>query len=83
MSCLNPFTTLIFDMDGVLFSSSAAHSKAYDKTFKTFGYHGLPYAEIAGVRTDDVFRKVLSKEAVVESEALIQELTVTKRKWAG
>ncbi|MGH8556582.1 MAG: HAD family hydrolase [Methylococcales bacterium] len=83
MSCLNQFTTLIFDLDGVLFFSSAAHGAAYDRTFKAYGYNGLPYAEIAGVRTDDAFRRVLSNEDVVESDALIQELTVTKRKWAG
>ncbi len=83
MSYLNQFTTLIFDMDGVLFFSSAAHGAAYDRTFKAYGYNGLPYAEIAGVRTDDAFRRVLSNEDVVESEALIEELTVTKRKWAG
>lgn len=82
MSCLNQFTTLIFDLDGVLFFSSEAHGAAYDLTFKAYGYHGLPYAEIAGVRTDDAFRRVLSNEDVVESDALIEELTVTKRKWA-
>ncbi|MCI0668274.1 MAG: HAD family phosphatase [Methylococcaceae bacterium] len=83
MSCLDQFTTLIFDMDGVLFFSSEAHGAAYDRTFKAYGYAGLPYAEIAGVRTDDAFRKVLFNEDVVESDALIEELTVTKRKWAG
>ncbi|MGR9108304.1 MAG: HAD family hydrolase [Gammaproteobacteria bacterium] len=83
MSCLDPFTTLIFDMDGVLFFSSEAHGAAYDRTFKAYGYHGLPYAEIAGVRTDDAFRKVLLNEDVEESDALIEELTVTKRRWAG
>ena len=83
MSCLKQFTTLVFDMDGVLFFSSEAHGAAYDRTFKAYGYHGLPYAEIAGVRTDDAFRRVLSHEDVVESDALIEELTVTKRKWAG
>ncbi|MCI0732977.1 MAG: HAD family phosphatase [Methylococcaceae bacterium] len=80
---MDQFTTLIFDMDGVLFFSSEAHGAAYDRTFKAYGYAGLPYAEIAGVRTDDAFRKVLFNEDVVESDALIEELTVTKRKWAG
>ncbi|MGH8549530.1 MAG: HAD family hydrolase [Methylococcales bacterium] len=83
MSCLNQFNTLIFDMDGVLFFSSEAHGAAYDKTFKAYGYAGLPYAEIAGVRTDDAFRKVLLNEDVIDSDALIEKLTVTKRKWAG
>jgi HAD superfamily hydrolase (TIGR01509 family) len=83
MSCLNEFTTLIFDMDGVLFFSSEAHGEAYDRTFKAYGYIGLPYTEIAGVRTDDAFRRVLVNEAVAESDALIEELTVTKRRWAG
>jgi beta-phosphoglucomutase len=83
MSCLSRFTTLIFDMDGVLFFSSEAHGAAYDKTYKAYGYSGLPFAEIAGVRTDDAFRRVLLHEDVIESDALIEELTVTKRKWAG
>lgn len=80
---LDKITTLIFDMDGVLFFSSQAHGSAYDKTFKAYGYEGLPYTEIAGIRTDDAFRRVLSNEDIAESDALIEELTVTKRKWAG
>lgn len=83
MSCLNQFSTLVFDMDGVLFFSSEAHGEAYDRTFKAYGYTGLPYAKIAGVRTDDAFRQVLLHEDVIESDALIEELTNTKRKWAG
>lgn len=83
MSMLSRFNTLIFDMDGVLFFSSKAHGTAYERTFRAYGYDGVPYAEIAGIRTDDAFRKVLSKEDVTESDALIEELTVTKRKWAG
>jgi len=53
-------SAVVFDMDGVLFLSNSCHEKAFKETLEAVGIANFSYPTIAGMRTDDAFKKVLS-----------------------
>jgi len=61
---------LVFDLDGVLVSSSAAHEQAFAEVFAAYGIHDFQYSVFAGWRTADVFRSVFAEKnlRIVEDE---------------
>ena len=71
---------IIFDMDGVLVQSSAIHGEAFSQVFQSLGLLPVDYREIAGQRTDEVFREVLTRYKHPYTESLISELTQQKRR---
>ncbi len=50
-----PCRAVLFDLDGVLIDSSAAHAEAYTRVFARHGLSGIAYPEIAGRPTREVF----------------------------
>jgi len=52
---------LIFDLDGVLIHSRAAHAKAFEEVFAGFGITGFDYGRFAGWRTDEVVAAVFAE----------------------
>jgi len=51
--------SIVFDMDGVLWHSSAIHAAAYQAVLGEVGLRMPDYADIAGRRTDEVIRELL------------------------
>jgi HAD superfamily hydrolase (TIGR01509 family) len=51
---MNHFQAFIFDLDGVLVDTSAAHAEAYEDLWEALRIHGPNYEEIAGRRSEDV-----------------------------
>lgn len=50
---------VVFDMDGVLWSSSRAHAAAYQRAFAEAGIDGPSYESLAGRRTPEAVADVL------------------------
>ena len=65
---------VVFDMDGVLVQSRAAHAQAFQEVLATFGITDFNYNHFAGWRTPEVFRTVLSEDllAPVTEETIAQ-----------
>ncbi len=61
MKRLENVAALLFDMDGVLFSSSNCHARAFEEVFASIGITDFDYAPVAGMRTDAVVRRVLAE----------------------
>jgi HAD superfamily hydrolase (TIGR01509 family) len=53
---------VVFDMDGVLWHSSAIHAAAYQAILNEAGLRMPDYASIAGRRTDEVMRELLEAQ---------------------
>lgn len=70
---------IIFDMDGVLFLSSDCHAKAFAETLLDAGIEGFSYSSIAGMRTDDAFRKIFSELGRVFHDGELENLVNRKR----
>ncbi len=73
---------LVFDMDGVLFLSTDCHEQAFRETLLEVGIEDLTYATIAGMRTDEAFRKIFSDREKVLSEDALKNLVAKKRERA-
>lgn len=73
---------LIFDMDGVLFLSSDCHEEAFREIFTDCGIKDFLYASIAGMRTDDAFRKIFIENGKMLDNSQLQVLVEEKRKKA-
>lgn len=73
---------LIFDMDGVLFLSSDCHEEAFREVFASCGIKDFLYASIAGMRTDDAFRKIFVENGKVLDNSQLKVLVEEKRKKA-
>lgn len=58
------FDLVIFDLDGVLVASDAAHARAYDELWARLGIAGAPYREVAGRRTRDVVAEECARAGV-------------------
>ena len=72
--------TIIFDMDGVLMLSCEIHKTAFNKVFSEIGIHLQNYSDYAGMRTDEVFCRVLKENNYKDcSVKTINELTIKKR----
>ncbi len=67
---------VIFDMDGVLWASSIAHGAAYNAVFAVAGLAPVDYSDLAGRRTQDVFRSRLATNAPKET---IEAFTTAKQ----
>lgn len=73
---------VIFDMDGVLFSSGDCHEEAFRQTFESAGIEDFSYKEIAGMRTDEAIRKVFVECGRTLREGEMESLTASKQKKA-
>ena len=54
--------SVVFDMDGVLWHSSAIHALAYKTILESAGLTMPDYAQIAGRRTNDVMLELLTAQ---------------------
>jgi beta-phosphoglucomutase len=75
-----PFRLVIFDMDGVLVSTSASHAQAYDELWLQLGFDGPDYDSIAGRKTGEVVAEVTA--ALQPSTTQIEEWTLQKQRRA-
>lgn len=57
-----PFDLVIFDMDGVLVSTSTCHEQAYSELWQQLGITGPDYETIAGRITREVISDITSKQ---------------------
>lgn len=74
---------IVFDMDGVLWHSSAIHAAAYKAVLDEAGVRMPDYARIAGRRTDEVMRELLEAQRTAEADAkTIAAMTQAKQKMA-
>ncbi len=53
-----PIRLFVFDMDGVLVSTSPGHAQAYRELWETLGVQGPDYEQIAGRKTQEVIAEV-------------------------
>ena len=61
--------SIVFDLDGVLWRSSAIHAAAYKTVLERAGIAMPDYASIAGRRTDEVMRELLAAEGAASEAA--------------
>lgn len=61
--------TIVFDMDGVLWHSSAIHAAAYQAVLEGAGLIMPRYETIAGRRTDEVMREILARHKPAEGDS--------------
>jgi HAD superfamily hydrolase (TIGR01509 family) len=66
-----PYSLIIFDMDGVLADSSPAHAGAFEELWSRLGIEGPSYAALAGRRTAEAITDVT--RALAPSEAALRE----------
>jgi HAD superfamily hydrolase (TIGR01509 family) len=76
---------VVFDMDGVLISSSDCHRRAFEQVLGAFSITGFQYERYAGWRTPDVFRDVFREAGVAAGEETVAESARAKsalaREW--
>jgi beta-phosphoglucomutase len=65
---------VVFDLDGVLIHSRAAHAQAFQEVLMAFGITGFIYDRFAGWRTPEVFRAVFAEH----SAAPVAEETIAE-----
>lgn len=70
---------VIFDMDGVLFLSSDCHARAFKETLLEAEINEFSYASVAGMRTDDAFRKIFSELGRELQNGELEKLVDRKR----
>ena len=70
---------LIFDLDGVLWNSDEIHAAAYRAVLEPLGVTVPAYSTLAGRRTDEVLRALLSQGGRALDETVIQRLTAAKQ----
>lgn len=71
---------VVFDMDGVLWHSSAIHAAAYKAVLEQAGLTMPDYAQIAGRRTDEVMRELLIAQRRADAgAAAVAALTAQKQ----
>ncbi len=69
------FKFILFDLDGVLWSSNAVHAEAYNRTCNQFSLHNISYAELAGQTTESAARKILKINGLESTLNYQQKLT--------
>jgi beta-phosphoglucomutase len=74
--------SVIFDMDGVLWHSSAIHASAYRTVLEGAGLTMPDYACIAGRRTNDVMLELLTAQHAAPGETKAAALTEAKQRLA-
>jgi HAD superfamily hydrolase (TIGR01509 family) len=73
-------TSIVFDMDGVLWHSSEIHAAAYRSVLTEAGLAMPDYATIAGRRTDEVMRDLLAVQRPAGLDVdMVAALTAAKR----
>lgn len=77
------YKALIFDMDGVLWHSCNIHYEAYCNVLIGEGLQAPAYSKLAGRRTKDVMREILTEQVGVFDEKRIEQLTVQKQSIAN
>lgn len=83
MRPLQGVRAVIFDMDGVLLLSSAAHEEAFRHVLaREYSVTDFDYKRYAGMRTDDCLRRVLDRNGREYTEKDIARLTKKKREMA-
>jgi beta-phosphoglucomutase len=73
-----PLDGIVFDMDGVLLASSPIHEAAYRQALSALPVRHFDYRRLAGLRTLDGIRAVLTENAIALSEAHVEALAVHK-----
>lgn len=71
---------LIFDMDGVLVSTSSCHARAYHDLWNRLGIDGPDYQSIAGRKTSEVVAEVTA--SLLPSEQQLQDWIQFKQRRA-
>jgi HAD superfamily hydrolase (TIGR01509 family) len=71
---------VIFDMDGVLLLSNACHDRAYRLCLAEVGITEFSYERVAGMRTDEAFREILTLHGRAVSSEELQALTTMKQR---
>jgi len=79
MKSLARRSTLIFDMDGVLWNSDVIHEAAYRTVLEPIGVIVPTYATLAGRRTDEVISMLLKQSGLNKSEEEIKALAANKQ----
>jgi beta-phosphoglucomutase len=70
---------VLFDLDGVLWDSSAAHAEGYRDVLAPFPAVHVVYEAIAGMRTDEAMRMLLRDAGIAATDELVARLTREKR----
>lgn len=70
---------VIFDMDGVLFSSGRSHEQAFAETLEEAGFGPYSYADVAGMRTDEALKKLYEERGRILSEEGLAHLVARKQ----
>jgi len=73
---------LIFDLDGVLWTSSSAHEAAYREVLQSIGIAEFDYATVAGRRTDEALATLLAAHRLETFPERIAALVAAKREKA-
>jgi beta-phosphoglucomutase-like phosphatase (HAD superfamily) len=66
---------ILFDLDGVLWSSNAVHAEAFNKTCNQLNLQTISYAELAGQTTESAARRILKLNGLEGSLNYQQKLT--------
>jgi HAD superfamily hydrolase (TIGR01509 family) len=69
----SPISGLIFDLDGVLISSSDCHRRAFEEEFARAGVYDFCYRQFSGWRTVDVFRTIFREKNMTVTEKMLGE----------
>jgi beta-phosphoglucomutase len=73
---------VVFDMDGVLVNSSPIHAAAYVEALGSFPIHTFQYSRLAGLRTKDGVRRILTENGIAVTEEQIDSIAAAKSKIA-
>ena len=73
---------IIFDMDGVLLHSSPIHERAFRDALAELPVRTFEYASVAGMRTDEALRAILTRNGIPHSGELIASLAAAKTRQA-
>ena len=73
---------VVFDMDGVLLDSSPIHAAAYLEALEAFPIPSFQYSRLAGLRSKDGIRQILSDNGIALAEEQIDSIAVAKSKIA-
>ncbi len=70
---------VLFDMDGVLFESIAAHKKAFRTLLKEIGIKKFNYSDVAGMSTRNALKSILKKSAIPFTLKQLSKWTTRKQ----
>ena len=73
---------IIFDMDGVLLHSSPIHERAFRDALADLPVRKFEYASVAGMRTDEALRAILTQNEIPHSGELVASLAAAKTRQA-